>query len=51
MLNINSQVQDIEFQLSNIKASFETISLQSQNFGIQNFPSQIQYLGIQMINI
>ena len=50
MFNFNEQIQHIEFKFKNIEALFSSISSRIRNNAIQSFVTQIQYIGIQIIN-
>ena len=48
MVDINTQVENIEFQLKNLVIQFENIKvMQMQKMQIQSFP----YIGLQMLNM
>ena len=51
MSDINSQLQNIRFQLKSMDLSFENIITLMKNMNLNNSPTQIKTMGVQMINL
>ncbi len=51
MSDINSQLQNIRFQLKSMDLSFENIITLMKNMNLNNYATQIKTMGVQMINL